>query len=365
MNFFDSSISKKNFIFILGCERSGSTWLSNILFAHESVHFTMEPLAKQLEIFNDFPHRNHYMDSLQPDLEQYFLNKILLLHRMQFPFFYKPGNSPALYQLDRFLLASAIKFSKLFKLKLPLKFVRFKDLSLSMHRPNSGRIFSQKKFDDSSRILIKELRLNFKTLFLTKVFPQAKYIVVIRHPAGQLHSIMERMKKGSLAEITEALTSFPNDCKDENFSQYRHMLDQWDTLNLERKLAIWWLINYQTLINSLKRSGCEFTIVYHEEISKDPGSHINKIFNFLDIDQSEHVLEYVEASSTSAMGKEFDTLDTYRNSKSYFRDRINQAPESLIAAIQETLMAIEIIPELECYIDAKEYCDLEKKCLGH
>ena len=32
-------------VFILGCERSGSTWLGNIFDAHADVEFWMEPFA--------------------------------------------------------------------------------------------------------------------------------------------------------------------------------------------------------------------------------------------------------------------------------------------------------------------------------
>ncbi len=343
-------------IFILGCERSGSTWLSNILSSHEDVQFIMEPFAKQLNIFPDFPERNQYMEEWSSSLSASLRRRINDLPRLQYPFFYRPGRPLFTFSLDRMLLASMIRFCDAMARPLALTWRRYKDLSLTMHRPNSGKLWVKNRPGPISRILIKELRLNFKLSLLVGLFPKAKYIVTIRNPAGQITSILDRMQRGSLQELRESLNNLPLILGNPRFRSYQHLLKNWSNKSLESKLSAWWLINYQTLIKDLQESEASFKLVYHEEISKQTAEQVDEVFNFLQLEKTGAVLEYVQRSSSSSQRQEFDTLDTMRNSRVYFKQRIEQASASLLMSIQDAFASSDLIQELEPYRIALNGC---------
>lgn len=50
-------------VLILGCERSGSTWLANIFDSHPRVNLFMEPFAQYAGLFPGFPDRNVYLEA--------------------------------------------------------------------------------------------------------------------------------------------------------------------------------------------------------------------------------------------------------------------------------------------------------------
>ena len=56
-------------VFLLGCERSGSTWLANIFDAHPDVELWMEPFADYAELFPAVPDRNAWLGQATPALE--------------------------------------------------------------------------------------------------------------------------------------------------------------------------------------------------------------------------------------------------------------------------------------------------------
>ena len=77
--------------FILGCERSGSTWLSNVLDAHPDIEFFMEPFADYADLFPGFAGRNLYIehqsdamaDVLSDGYENLLRNKYFLFYRRE------------------------------------------------------------------------------------------------------------------------------------------------------------------------------------------------------------------------------------------------------------------------------------------
>jgi hypothetical protein len=71
-------------VLILGCERSGSTWLSNILDSHPHVEFIMEPFVPRASLFPGFPGRNTYLANASDEIVRLIKNGYENIHDRKF-----------------------------------------------------------------------------------------------------------------------------------------------------------------------------------------------------------------------------------------------------------------------------------------
>ena len=102
-------ISSKSLVFILGCQRSGTTWLANIFDASPDTLLFMEPFAPGYKIFPEFPAASIFLDNSSSELNhllkvdmqaRIYQNKSLL--------FGKSKMNPNLFHIE-------LRLSKLFE----------------------------------------------------------------------------------------------------------------------------------------------------------------------------------------------------------------------------------------------------------
>ncbi len=336
-------------VFILGCERSGSTWLSNIFDSHPNVEFFMEPFADYARIFQGFPHRNVYLSRNNVDLTKMVIKEYQTLHKIKYGFFYSPEKSIYFKWLDNFLVDQYQSFAKLVKLRIPLKIHQYKLLNLNTSNMNITQQF--KKASDRFFQVTKELRLNFKVGLLARAFPDAKYLVMIRHPGSQISSIIRLFRKGNLGELKRALLSFIEYIQNcHRFEKYWLLVDKYardKDNNIESKLILWWLINYEVLIEDLKAFDLNFQIVYHESLSENPYQVTSHILKFCQLSFDKQVKNYVYLSSIGNNNIN-SPVDTVRNSANYYKQLINAVELNLQRKIEEVISHENIIKEITC-----------------
>jgi len=320
--------STQKHVFIVGCERSGSTWIANILDSHPDVEFFMEPFADYVEIFRGLPERNIYIPSGNVQLRAIVENGVRGLAAMKYSLLYNRNRPVVLKFLDRVLLWQYRFLCRSLRMRPALRASRHGLLNLNTAAIPVRRHFRKNR--NSSTWVIKDLRLPFKIGLLSQVFPNAKYVISIRDPGAQIMSILNLFKRGSLVELKKALPSFIKCIQDnDRFRKYRELCTHFDWENdVETMLAIWWLINYNTLLEDLSGFGLEHMMVRHEVISENPNETVQDVLRFCGLDMDTQVESYVCQSSTSNQCVA-SPVDTYRYSAEYSKNTILSVPTAL------------------------------------
>jgi hypothetical protein len=338
----------KKKIFILGSERCGSTWVANVMDSHANVNLLMEPFADYAGLFPGFPGRFLYVDAPSRELCSTLLEHCNKLERFKYPLFYKPGKPLFWCWLDRMALRCHRFIAGLLGMRESARFQRYALLNLNQSEIPALRL--TRKVNDPAYEITKEFRLNFKVSFLARLFPEAKYLILIRHPAAQLSSILSLMKRGSLMELRQHLKSFPEHVlATGRFEKYKGILKEAvDLGGLDDLLIVWWIVNNEVLIDDIKASGLQFQIIYHEQLSENPEIEFRKLFGFAGLDFSDEVGGYVNSSS-NASSQTSSSVETTRNSRDHYKQTIRRSDAALREKIRRVLSRIEIIKEIGQY----------------
>ena len=339
--------------FVLGCERSGSTWVSNVLDAHPGIEFYMEPFADYAGLFPGFPDRNTYIGDQSTSLAAVLRKGYSELSRSKYLLAYAPGRSPNWKRLDRFLISVHTSLAKLLRHQPATSVRRFELLSLNQKKVP---VWQQVRKDkDCSLQVTKELRLNFKIGLFRKVFPEAKFVVVVRHPGAQVSSILKMFEAGHLGELKRSLPGFFA-ClgNSRRFDQYADVCRHLANKEISAEVLLWWwLVNYQTSIEDCKRHNADYMVVFHEDLSASPDDEYQRICSFLGIDYTEDVRDYVQRSSAPP-GRARDSasgspLDTVRDSSSYSRDAIASISDDIRQGIRGLFDSFDVCEDLGRY----------------
>ena len=174
-------------ILIVGAPRSGTTWLAKILDSHPDVLYRHEPD----EIFPTPP--NPPPDELRRLLRAWISDRTLRSVAKR-PFFAKSWQSAPARWL-RTAYAYALNAAE--RLPAPI------DALARLPLPDFGAI-------DRSRPVIKSVRLNTATAPLPDMFPASRTLLILRHPGGQIDSLMRGTRQGRF-DLKEAGTDMPFD----------------------------------------------------------------------------------------------------------------------------------------------------------
>ncbi|UCH98477.1 MAG: sulfotransferase [Candidatus Aminicenantes bacterium] len=326
-------------VFILGCERSGTTWLANIFDAHPDVELLMEPFADFIFIFPGLPTRNIYLSHPQDRHIQSVKKGYQRLPRLKYPFFYKSGRPLYLKKWDGFLFSQCKRVLRKFHLEMPLKLLRYYLLHLNtLTIPISQQ--SGKNRHPGAQVT-KELRLNFKIGLISRVFSDALYLIILRHPGAQISSIRRLFRKDSLSELNQSLQTFFKDIAGmSRFEKYGQLIDRFDGPGCgdeDIQLILWWLINYEVLLEDLDHHGCKFQLVFHEEISEKPPDAVCRVFDFVGLEVVDQVQTYLERSSNTQLHTIESNVDTNRDSANYYKQAINAVDPVLNDKIQQVI----------------------------
>lgn len=340
--------------FILGCERSGSTWLANVLDAHPDTEVVMEPFADLCDIFPGFPNRNLYVDKRIDSMTNVVSKGYENIFNNKYPLFYQRGKSLYWKVLDRSIINLHSNIGRWQRFDSSTGVKRFHQLNLNMKQvPIKWQV---DKTETASLLVTKELRLNYKVGVLRHAFPQAKYIIIVRHPGAQVTSVMKLFNRGNLGELKRSLSSLyayiHNVDKFKKYSKYFKRLD--GEQGIHRMLLLWWLINYETVLEDCKRLGVDYMIVYHEDLSNNPDDRYREVFAFLGLTYSHSVRSYITRTTTGnhrVMSEDvISPVDTTRNSSRHSRDSISNVDADVMHSFREMCKDLTVCDELRRYV---------------
>ncbi len=323
-------------VFILGSERSGSTWLGNIFSAHPQVGFYMEPFSRYTGLFPELSGRNGCVAAPQPEQVRVVKRDVARLKRAKYPLLYRPGRPPVLLSVDRAVARLCNSLSRFTGSTVSRRSACFSVLNYNAAHLPPAQVAAAERHTQVA--VIKELRANFKGWLLASAFPEARFVVVIRHPGAQITSIIKHFQRGRLGELRQDLNGFRDAVEtQQRLAMYRPLLEDVDpSAPAEALLPIWWLVNYDVLLTDLAAAGARTVTITHESLSRAPLAESAKLFGFCEMEMAPEVTRYIHTSSTRD-GDPAVTMDTHRQSDRYYLQAIDNVPEVLSERIDTVL----------------------------
>jgi hypothetical protein len=339
-------------VFLLGCERSGSTWLANIFDAHPDVELWMEPFADYAELFPGVPDRNTWVGEPSPELETALHEGYARLPGLKYPLLHRPGASPRLRRAEQRLLRTARRWLRRVARTSPRALERYELLQLNAVETPVARL-ARKRSRPACRVT-KELRLNFKAGLLHGCFPEARFIVATRHPGAQVSSILSWLERGRLGELARTLESFEARLREqERLEPFARALGDLPARSgPEGKLAAWWAINYSVLLGDLEAGGVQHRVVQHERLSRATAQEAAELLAFAGLPPDPAVEDYLAWSSAGAPQGDSPT-ETVRHSAEHSRDSILGVSEPVKNAVEAVLERLRDADQLHPALTAR------------
>ncbi len=303
-------------LIILGSGRSGTTWLAKMFDSHPDVAYLHEP---------DSVLRNHDLPFL-PDrgaLDNHTKNAAAYLtalqevrspkavaHLPQFPKSYRTGGRACLRRL-------AANVSKAVA-KLPLG--------------AEQRISLPDLFDDNkapSALVMKSVNSLCRMALFERANPTARFIHIIRHPAGVVSSLLRSRAAG--ADMANAY--LPSIFQLPEASHYRFTYNEMVSRPLCDQLAFSWMVHNDKASLDMEQSSRYRTIVY-EDLCTDVASRLKPLFSFAGLDWQSNVEEFIRSlkRNKNYQPSYFDILRPPTVSMNQWRQKLTA---DQIAAIQE------------------------------
>ena len=312
------NISSKSLVFILGCQRSGTTWLANIFDASPDTLLFMEPFAPGYKIFPEFPATAIFLENSSSALDHLLrVDMYARIYQNKSLLFDKSKTNPNLFYIERRLSELINRFGKFVPRNLHDRIRKFQLLNLN--RIDKNYPINPKK-ENPSLWVIKELRLAGKIPILLESFPDAYYIIIMRHPAATIDSILRLFDIGKLGELRGNMDTYIEKIEAQSISEeYNELIDQCREGSLTHKLALYWRISYETMYRNLENQSSVMFVVY-EQLALNPLITIEQIFDHIGgVHVSDSVKEYLTYSSTQEVEKP-GPITTVRKSATYYRD---------------------------------------------
>jgi len=337
-------MSPEPLAFLLGCERSGSTWLANILDAHREVELIMEPFAPYASMFPGFPSRNLYVRNSSPALEETVRQGLGNVLSKKYPLLYRPGRSLRWKAVDARLMETRRRVRQRLQGAPPIEWAQWDLLNLNNSEiPVSLQV---RKQSPPGLFVVKELRLNLKIPVLVKAVPNARFLVIVRNPSAQLTSIRRWLDQGRLQELATALKTLAADVdQNRDLQRYRPWTGGGDLNDL---LVVWWFMNYEVLLADLRNSGARTMLIRHEDLAVEPNPRSAEILAFLGLSMSPSVEGFLR-SSTAHRPRSNSPVDTFRQSAEHSAATIRGADPVIVARLRRVAEGLPCSDDLRVY----------------
>ena len=318
-------------VFILGTQRSGTTWLANIFDSHpECLHY-YEPFAPAYGIFPYFPHEFRYLAPPAPELAIRLRADLPRLPRYRSRLFDPVYATERQFAFEAWLMG---KLEMLGRHTDPGAF-RFAAQFNLVHLNRIGQqpvAWFEKR--DVRVVAIKEVRLYFKAAFLAAALPEATFVHIVRHPAAVVLSMDNFLQRGRLVEIRDHIGRMVETMRTEDaLARYEPVLARVRDGNLHDRLAAYWRIANEELTAQLGTLAARAYPLVYEELATDPLARVADMFAWCGLAVTPETEAYVRGSSTSRSDRK-TALDTNRVSATYYRDWVKKVTPEVRDAVE-------------------------------
>jgi hypothetical protein len=334
-------------VFILGTQRSGTTWLANIFDSHpDCLHF-YEPFAPRYGIFPYFPDEFTYLEPPATRLAARVRHDLPRLVSKRSLLFDPVHAGHRQFAVEAWFMVHIEEWARRAKLSPPAFAAHFNLLHLNRIGQQPYAYFPK---SDHIRVnAIKEVRLYFKLPFLAATFPEARFIHVVRHPAAVVSSMMNFLQRGRLVEIRDHIDDFAGMVAAQpRFENYRPLLERIAHGTLPEKLAAYWRVANETLAADASPLGERSLHVVYEDLATDPLSRVSAMFRWCGLSMPPSTDAYVRESSTSRSERK-TVLDTNRVSATYYRDWVGKVSPEVLDAVDVVCAESPLMREFSPY----------------
>ncbi|HEX6791363.1 MAG TPA: sulfotransferase [Candidatus Krumholzibacteria bacterium] len=336
-------------LFVLGTQRSGTTWLANIFDSHpDCLHF-YEPFAPAYGIFPYFPDEFTYIEPPAARLAARLRHDLPRLIEKKSRLFDPVHATRRQFETEAWLMGCIETWSRRARLGVPPFASQFNLLHLNRIGQQPVAYFP--KSDHIQLTAIKEVRLYFKLRFLAATFPDARFVHVMRHPAAVVNSMVNFLKRGRLVEIRDQIGHFTETVGAQpRFEHYRPLLERVERGTLPEKLAAYWRVANETLAADVAEAGGRALPLVYERLATDPLARVNELFAWCGLPPSPGTDDYVRASSTSRSERK-TVLDTNRVSATYYKDWVGKTPADVLDAVGAVCADSPLMAEFAPYYE--------------
>lgn len=320
------------FIFILGIQRSGTTWAANIFDASPDTLLFMEPFAPSFGLFPGFPETSFFLNSAPPEITRQLREDMhRQLYRRKFLFSSRSLRDPRYFRVERGVARMLESFSNYIPQTISHRGSQFGLLNLN-RMERSYPIYP--KFGTPQHRVVKELRFAGKIPLLLDAFPSARYLVVVRNPHATVHSMLNWFAQDRLSELRSELNSFIEKLEVQSIgSEYKKLIAAIGRDDLARRAALYWRVSYETMVRKLD-GNTAFRLLPYEALASQPTSIATDLFEWAGIPWAPSVTEYITYSS-GENPKEPGAINTVRRSASYYLSWRDKICKEVIQAVDE------------------------------
>jgi hypothetical protein len=342
-----SSLSSgpQQLVFVLGCQRSGTTWLANLIDASADVLLFMEPFAPQYHIMPEFPESSYFLETPSPYLTHLLQNELpRRLQAYKSLVFSRSKTEPGWFRIERWLAQVVLRS------RLPIIQSNARKFTLlNLNRMDAAYPLYPKKHD-LAVWAIKELRLAGKIPVLLHAFPSAHFVVIIRHPCANVQSIVQWFERGRLGELKNDLNTYLDKIAAQKVAApYYHLIERCREGSLAQKVALYWRISYETICKQLADHPGTHLLVY-EHLATRPTEALQHIFRRIEIPWSDTLDDYIAySSSTTPEQATTNAINTVRQSETYYNAWTQKIPETMRREVLEITGDSDLMVHFEPY----------------
>ncbi len=270
----------ENVRFIFGMPRSGTSWLAKIFDSHPDVLYRHEPdivlrdagfptfcRVEEIESFRD--HASAYLDQL--------VNLRKLKSAGSMPIF------PKHYQSS---FARYLRLGIVYGLRLAEKLVPGGQLLRHVQIPD----LVKRQYRFVPTVVIKSVSACGRARLYIEALPTSRTIFIIRHPCGQVASMMRGIALGKLAGNPGAPLSA------DLVSRFGLTARKYDSMAVVEQLAWSWAIVNQKVLDDLS-GNARVRIIRYRDLCADPVKVAQDLMKFSGLSWEPQTADFVERST--------------------------------------------------------------------
>ena len=316
---------------LLGAPRSGTSWIGKIFDSHPDVLYRHEPdlaLWEQKLPFLVLPEQTATYSGLARDYLDRLIRTPTLKASGQLPVFPKAYAFPGV-QTARAAMIHGLRWLEAVSGRRGLRAAPIPDLfRLESYPP--------------LRVVMKSVSALGRSRILLEAMPQARFIFIMRHPCGQIGSMLRGQRQGRFESglfIKEALR-IP--------LARRYGLTEADldrASESARRAWVWVLMNEFALEAFAGRENAR--IVIYEDVCEDPLARAREMFSFSHLPWHEQTETFIRHSTTHS-GKEryYGVLRNAVASANKWRTELNQQDQETIRQIVRQTSLAQYWPDI-------------------
>jgi hypothetical protein len=307
-------------ILVFGAPRSGTSWLAKIFDSHPEVLYRHEPDSERKHPDIPFLCTDEKAEELLP-LAGPYLRSLVGVRTLKaagsLPAFPKAYCTGPCAVMRRAWIYGARAVEKVVGKR---SWITVPDFSGAANRP--GVRFVMKSVDSMGRL----------NLF-TRAVPEAKTVIVLRHPCGQVDSVMRGLKSGYLAQAAILAMARMEQAKRRGLHE-----DALRGMSLEQQLAWnWGLLNEKGLEDAEGRANV--MVVRYEDLCVDPVGVARRLFDFAGLAWSGATERFLDVSSNySGSERYFQVVRNSRRAAEKWREQLEPRQiEQILEIAEQTL----------------------------